>query len=418
MQAQMQTQMSEERDADVIVVGGGPAGIAAAVALRRRGVSRVTILERDEVAGGVPRHCGHPPFGMREFGRICTGPDYAKRLVALAHDEQVEIRAGTTVVAIEPGASLQIVSQAGRQRIAARRVVLATGVRETPRSARLTSGDRPMGILNTGALQAFVYLRGLVPFRRPLIVGTELVSMSALLTCSAAGIHPVGMVEASDRPTAFRPFALYPRLRRIPVYYGTQIAAIRGTRHVESVQLRRADGELKEVDCDGVLFTGSFVPEVALVRGSHLALDGGSGGPRIDQYGRCSDPAYFAAGNVLRAVETAGWSFREGRRIGESVADDLEGRLPAAARELQIERGGAVKLVVPQRICLPLDAAGLQDLQLRVDHKVRGVLTIRTGEQVIWSKRLTALPERRILVPIRELALPAGAGQIEISLVS
>lgn len=415
---QMQTQMNENRDADVVVVGGGPAGIAAAVALRRRGVPRVTILEREEAAGGVPRHCGHPPFGMREFGRICTGPDYAKRLVALAYDEQVEIRTGTTVVALEPDASLQVVSSVGRERIHARRIVLATGVRETPRSARLTSGDRPMGVLNTGALQAFVYLRGLVPFRRPLIVGTELVAMSALLTCSAAGIHPVGMVEPSGRPTAFRPFALYPRLCRIPMYYGTEIAAIRGTQRVESVQLRRADGELTEVDCDGVLFTGGFLPEAALVRGSHLVLDDGSGGPQIDQYGRCSDHSYFAAGNVLRAVETAGWSFREGRRIGEIVADDLEGGLPGAARELHIERSGALKLVVPQRICVPLGTGGLQDLQLRVDQKVRGRLTIRAGERVIWSKRLSALPERRILVPLRELTLPADAQRIDISVVS
>src|ERR1700748_2342715 len=251
--------MNKARDADVIVSGGGPAAFAAAVALRRRGVGRVMILERDDVAGGVPRHCGHPPFGMREFGRILTGPDYAKRLGALAPAEQVDIRTRTTAVASEPDAHLQIVSPAGRERIAARRVVLATGVRETPRSARLTSGDRPMGVLNTGALQAFVYLRKLVPFRRPLIVGTELVSMSALLTCSAAGIHPVGMVEPSGRPTAFRPFALYPRLRGIPVYYGTEVAAIRGTQRVESVQLRGADGELREVECDGVLFTGRFL---------------------------------------------------------------------------------------------------------------------------------------------------------------
>lgn len=401
---------------DVVVVGSGPAGIAAAVALRRQGAGRVVILEREDAAGGVPRHCGHPPFGMREFGRILTGPVYARRLIELAVTEGVEIRLRHTVLALQPGGALDIASTTGHSRIRARRVVLATGVRETPRSARLVSGDRPMGVLNTGALQAFVHLRGMVPFQRPAIVGTELVSISAVLTCRHAGIRPVAMVEGGHRPVTRRPFAVLPRLLGIPMHYGAQLLEIRGRQRVESVLLQLADGNHRSIACDGVLFTGRFVPEAALVQASHLAFDPATGGPRIDQFGRCSDPFFFATGNLLRPLETAGWSFREGWRIGTCIADDLAARLPASTHHVEIECAAGIRYAIPQRIHLPLGACGLPELQLRVDHEVHGTLRIGALGRTIWQRPLRSMPERRILVPLRALNVPGGASVLTISL--
>lgn len=401
---------------DAVVVGSGPAGIAAAVALRRQELRRVLLLEREDSAGGVPRHCGHPPFGMREFGRVCTGPAYARRLLDLAQQAGVELHLRTTVLALLPDAVLDIVSPAGRDRLQARRVILATGVRETPRSARLVSGDRPLGVINTGALQAFVYLQGLVPFRRPVIVGTELVALSALLTCRTAGIAPVALIESAARPSTYWPCMLLPRLQGIAVHYGTQLLEIRGRQRVESVLLQRADGSQQDIACDGVLFTGCFVPEAALVRASHLALADSTGGPQVDQFGRCSDPRFFAAGNLLRPLETAGWSFREGARIGQAVAADLRGRLPGAQQPLTIECAQGIRYVMPQRISLPLGPYGLPELQLRVGRATRGLLTVSALGRQIWRQRLRSLPQRRILVPLRQLALPDGASTLRIAL--
>src|SRR5690606_9570454 len=140
----------------------------------------------------------------------------------------------------------------------------------------------------------YIYVEHLRPFLRPVIVGTELVSLSAVLTCIKAGIRPVAVIEPGARPTARRPLAIFPRLLGIPIHYGTTVADITGRPRVESVGLRHADGTTEELGCDGVLFTGRFTPESALVRASHLDIDQGSGGPLIDQFGRCSDPAYFA----------------------------------------------------------------------------------------------------------------------------
>ena len=171
--------MSERLICDVAIVGGGPAGVAAALELRRRGVKRVVILEREEAAGGVPRHCGHPPFGMREFCRILTGPAYARKLCQAALAAGVDVRPHTAVTTLRPFGELDVATPAGPAEIVARRVVLATGGRESPRSARRVSGDRPVGVITTGTLQQSVYIEGLKPFRRPVVVGTELVSLSA-----------------------------------------------------------------------------------------------------------------------------------------------------------------------------------------------------------------------------------------------
>lgn len=410
--------MSEPIVTDVAIVGGGPAGIAAALALRKRGVSHVTILEREDVAGGVPKHCGHPPFGMREFHRVLSGPAYAKRLRDAAKDAGVDIRLNTTVTGLHASGTLSVTTPDGTAEVSARRVILATGAREMPRSARLITGDRPVGVITTGTLQHSIYLEHLKPFRRPVIVGTELVSLSAVLTCWKAGIRPAAVVETGPRPTARRPLDLFPKLLGIPMHYGAELSDIRGRTRVEAVTLRLADGSAREVACDGVLLTGRFVPEASLARLSHLAVDPGSGGPSIDQFGRCSDPAYFAAGNLLRPVETAGWSFREGTRIGALVADDLDGLLPAAGWTIAIERGSGLKLTVPQRIALPSTNASLKHIQLRAETGASGLLKVESGGRNLWQRHMKLLPERRILIPLAAL-LQAGdkADTVSISFI-
>ncbi|MFL5338451.1 MAG: NAD(P)/FAD-dependent oxidoreductase [Geminicoccaceae bacterium] len=406
--------MAEPERHDVVVVGGGPAGLAAAMKLRRRGVERVLVLEREPVAGGIPRHCGHSPFGMREFGRVLTGPTYAGRLRDQAGAAGVVIRTGHSVVALEQGGRITVATSDGPTSLAAGRVVLATGVREASRHARLISGDRPLGVVTTGTLQSMIHGRHLVPFRRPVVVGTELVSLSALLACRGARIRPVAMIEPRDRPTVRRAMMLFPRLLGIAVHLGADLVEIRGGRRVEGVLVRTADGRPLELACDGVLLTGRFLPEAALVRSSHLGLDPGTGGPAVDQFGRCTDPTYFAAGNLLRPVETAGWSFREGTRVGGCVADDLAGSLPQQSPALPIDRGHGVKLVVPQRLALPLGRGGLRHLQLRVDRPVGGGLDLLADGVPIWHRRTTALPERRLLVPLADIHLPPATRRLEI----
>lgn len=401
---------------DVAVVGGGPAGLAAAVALRERGIDRVRVIERETRAGGIPRHCGHPPFGMREFGRVLTGPAYAERLVTWAEAAGVEVATSTTVTALLPGGGLQLSSNAGLSALAASRVILATGIRETPRSARLLGGRQLAGVMNTGALQGLVYLTRKRPFQRPLVVGSELVSFSALLTCRKAGIQPVAMIEENNRVTARWPCRLLPPLLGVPLMLNTRLTHIQGERRVEACRVDIGKGFENDLVCDGVLLTGRFTPESSLLRMAGLEIDADSGGPVIDQYGRCSDPAFFAAGNLLRPVETAGWSWREGRDCGNWVADDLQGELIAPEKSNDLLRFSAsdpmIKLMLPQKVLSWRPGSGMKQLQLRFAESARGRLIARNGKDIVWQKRLNALPERRFLVPLSEILPEHGSGNV------
>jgi FAD dependent oxidoreductase len=403
--------------ADVAVVGGGPAGLAAALQLRRSGVDRVLVLEREPEAGGAPRHCGHPPYGLHEFGRLMTGPTYALRICALAEDAGVDIRTRHSVVALQPGGRLETLTSDGLVTIAARRVILTTGARETPRSARQVTGDRPLGILNTGAFQSHVYLKGLKPFSRPILVGTELVSLSAVWTCLRNGIRPVAVVEEGARATARWPLGLFLHLFRIPMFFRGTIADIAGASRVSHVDIAQDSGSTTRLACDGVLFTGMFVPEAALMRMSTIVVDPRSGGPIVDQDGRCVDPAHFAAGNLLRPVETAGCCFREGLRLGKRVAADLAASDPVGACEqtVPIACGAALRFVVPQRLRLPLRDNSARWIQLRLSKPVSGRLVVRADGRALWSRRIHSRQERRILIPLAALDVPKSTERLEVA---
>ncbi|MDB5586119.1 MAG: Sarcosine oxidase alpha subunit [Devosia sp.] len=394
--------MSTARHVDVAIVGGGPAGLGAAMALRRAGIESVVVIEREAEAGGVPRHCGHPAFGVREFGRPMSGPRYARALVGKARAAGVEILTRHSVVALEPEGRLLIANPDGALTVTARRVILATGARESTRAARLVSGDRPLGVVNTGALQAYLYLQGLTPFRRPVIVGTELVSLSAIWTCLAHGIRPQAVIAEGDRAVARWPMGLFPHLLGIPVHYNTQVEAITGTGRVDGVRVSRNGRPSIEIACDGVLLTGHFVPEASLMRSAHIAVDRNSGGPAVDQFHRCSDPSYFATGNLLRGIETAGWCHREGLALGRRVAADLSAT-PALAATIPITVAPQLKYAVPQRLA-PGISGNAPALQLRLSEPFSGELVVTSGSRELLRRPLRSRPERRILVPLSNLS--------------
>lgn len=392
---------------DVLIVGAGPAGLTAARVLREAGIADIAVLERTASPGGLPRYAGHLGWGMLDFHRLWRGPAYARKLAEAAG---VPIRTGVSVVELRPGGGLVVSDAAGLREIRARAVLLATGIREAPRSARLLSGSRPWGVMSTGAFQELVMAGGALPFRRPVVLGSELVSFSALMTAKHAGIRPVAMIEENARITARRPGDLVARaLFGVPVLTGARLLRIEGEGRVEAVVIERA-GREERLACDGLIVSGRFVPEAALVRPSHLAFDPATGGPAIDDFGRCSDPAFFAAGNLLRAVEHSGAVALEARRIAGHVVRALAGGLPAP--RARVVPGGALAWVTPQRASL---SGEVLRLEARAARAHRGVLRVIADGRPVLEKPLSALPERRLTleVPARRLR---GAETIEVRL--
>ncbi|MEU1125762.1 FAD-dependent oxidoreductase [Streptomyces sp. NPDC005899] len=327
-----------ERQVDVLIVGAGPAGLAAGAELAAAGAGHIEILERESEAGGIPRHCLHGGFGTgraaarplgpsaRTYARGGTsGPAYARQLVAAALRAGAVLRTGVTVTGWAGPRTADTTGPAGLERITATAVVLATGARERPRSARLIPGTRPAGVYTTGELQQAVHLHGRRVGRRAVVVGDEPVAHAAVATLRAAGAQVVAMV--TDRPST----PLRVRHPGLPLLTGATVTALRGRPRLSGVELRHDDGRSTTLRCDTVVLTGDFVPDHELARRAGLVLDPGTRGPAHDPALRTSRPGVFAAGNLLHAVERADFAAMEGRAVAVPVLRHLAGTdLPTA----------------------------------------------------------------------------------------
>lgn len=311
--------------AQVLIVGSGPAGLAAAIELKRLGLPDVVVAEREPEAGGIPRLCYHTGFGIRDQHRLLSGSDYAGRYRKLAQAAGVAVHTNTTITGWSAPASLSYTSPHGLGQIEVEAVLLATGCRERPRAARLVPGSRPAGVFTTGSLQRFVHEQHLPVGKRAVIVGAELVSLSALMTLQHAQVATAMLVTELPRHQLYMPYLpmkwlLADWLGRTPVITGATVTNIIGRDRVEAIELTHlASRQVESVACDAVIFTGDWVPEHETARLGGLAIDAGTRGPRVDGAYRSSRHGVFAAGNLLRGAETADLAALEGRTVAQYI---------------------------------------------------------------------------------------------------
>ena len=414
----MNDQVLSKENCIVAIVGGGTSGLALAAELKRLSVENVVVLEREAEAGGIPRHCGHYPFGLREYGRLLKGPQYAKRNVEIANLLGVDIRIGATVIALREGGTLEVSTDQRRYLLHTQRTILCTGVRESSRAQRFIGGDRPQGVMSTGALQTLSYLKEIRPFRKPVILGSELVSFSAIQTCAHLGIKPVAMVEERKSIIArgiFRPYLI---LKAVPLFTSATDSIVVGQGCVEALRFTDRSGRPQEIKCDGVIVSGRFRPESDLIRGSHLDVDQKTGGPVVDQFGRTSDPVYFCTGNIVRPAETSGFCWREGVAMAQRIAEDLRrGETMQNPFTSVVVDGNALQFAIPQRITLTDQSGGVERFYLGLNEDFKGRVKIITGnDQELWSGPLNSKPVRRIQIPIPKVLTERPPEKIKISI--
>jgi thioredoxin reductase len=310
-----------------VVIGGGPSGLAAAIELRGLGISPVTVIEREREAGGIPRHSDHSGFGLRDLRTVLSGPRYAARYRELAEGAGVEVVAETMVTEWEGERGLKLTGPGGRDEVEPPAVVLATGCRERPRSARLVPGSRPVGVMTTSTLQQLVHLQHRKVGKRAVIAGAEHVSFSAVATLAHGGASVAGLVTDLPKHQSLAAFRAGAAVRyRAPVWSRTAISAIHGTERVESVELTELDsGRTREVECDLVIFTADWISDHELAVMAGCELDRGTRGPLVDPALRTTRPGVFAAGNLLHPAETADVCALDGRHVAPAVAAYLRG---------------------------------------------------------------------------------------------
>ncbi len=371
---------------DVVIVGAGPAGLTAARHLAA--TVDVLVIEREDQAGGIPRHSAHIGYGLRDLHRVMTGPQYAQRLVEQARDASVDLRTASMVTRWRGERTLEATTPSGLVQIEAAAVLLATGARERSRAARMIPGDRPAGVMTTGQLQSTVHLLHRPVGTRAVVVGSELVSWSAVLTLREAGCATALMTTTHERPESYAAFNVAGRaLLRVPVATRTRVTRIIGRERVTAVEVQDlATGIRREVACDTVILTGDWMPDSELARAHNLAIDHGHGGPLIDTAQRTSAPGVFAAGNLCHPVDTADVAALDGAAVATQIIRWLQGVRPSE-QTVRLTVEAPLRWVSPGLLRSGDPAAPRERLVLWSDEsRSRPRLTVRQGADILTRR--------------------------------
>ena len=346
------------RQVDILIIGAGPAGLAAAIAARESGISSILVLERENAPGGILRQCIHNGFGLHRFQEELTGPEYAARDIARVRELGIPVECGTTVLSVSPDHVVTCVSPAtGFQTIHAKAVILAMGCRERPRGALCTPGTRCAGIYSAGTAQRFVNLEGWMPGRRVVILGSGDIGLIMARRMTLQGAKVLACVEIMPYSSGLnRNIVQCLEDYGIPLYLSHTVTDIRGRERLEGVTVSRVDerrnpvpGTEIDFECDTLLLSCGLIPENELSLGAGVCLSGATSGAVVDDSLETSVPGIFACGNVMHVHDLVDHVSAESFRAGKAAAAFVRSGKQEGGR-IEVADGDGVRGTVPQLI--------------------------------------------------------------------
>jgi len=348
-------------EVDVAVIGGGPAGLAAALAAHKEGAARVLIIERNHELGGILQQCIHHGFGLHRFKAELTGPEYAQRFINQVRETDIQVLLETMVLEVTEDRTIYAVnSSEGMLEISAKAVVLAMGCRERTRGALRIPGKRPAGIFSAGTAQRYINIDGYIPGRKAVILGSGDIGLIMARRLTLEGAQVEAVVEIMPYAAGLaRNVVQCLEDFDIPLILQSTVVDIHGEDRLEGVTIARVDedwkpipGSERKIDCDTLLLSVGLIPENELSGGAGVELDPITNGPKVDDTLMTSIPGIFACGNVLHVHDLVDNVSKEAERAGAFAAQYARQQLSAANRRIKVEAGENIRYVVPHEISL------------------------------------------------------------------
>ena len=413
---EMGANLTKTAKVDVLIVGGGPAGLAAAVRLYEKGIRNILIVEREAQLGGILRQCIHDGFGLTRFGESLSGPEYAARFIDDVEKLNIPYITMAAVTNITPEKEVTIVTREGLMIVEAGAVVLAMGCRERTRGALAIPGERPAGVFTAGVAQAYINLYNRMPAREVIILGSGDIGMIMARRLTLEGAHVKAVFEVAPYPSGL-PRNIQQCLNDygIPLYLSHTVTQIHGDTRLEGVTVAEVDEHFTPVpgteqyyECDTLILSVGLIPENELSLDAGITLDPRTRGAVVDEHLMTERDGIFAAGNVLHVHDLVDFVSMEAERLAEAAARYLDGTLKGRG-DLEITCSGAVHHTVPQLF------TGTEpfELSLRVKRPMENAtITARQGETVVGSRKVRkALPAEMITLKVN----PVSRKKLEVS---
>lgn len=393
--------MADMIQKDAIIIGGGPAGLAAALKLREQGINDILILEREKQLGGILRQCIHDGFGLLKFGEALSGPEYADRFIQEVKKQKIEAETEATVIGLTKDKVVTAATKDGLKKYKAKAIVLTMGCRERTRGALSIPGTRPAGIFTAGVAQSYINLKNLMVGKNIIILGSGDIGLIMARRFTLEGAKVIGVFEKLPYPSGL-PRNLQQCLYdyNIPLYLSHTVTDIKGKGRIESVIVSELDkngqpikGTEKEYKCDTLILSVGLIPENELSLQADVKLDERSNGPLVDENLQTGVEGIYAAGNVLHVHDLVDYVSMEGEKAAESVARQLKGE-NIKKSTIKITTDSTIGNIIPNCISGGEDI----ELSLRVRRPDRDkVIKVMQGDQIVKTVKFRKLNPAEML---------------------